>query len=40
MNINNKVKGVIYAATSGIGTLVNVYCYNKAVSLWKEEENK
>ena len=35
--MNKKIKGVIYAATSGVGMFVNVICFNKSVSLWKEE---
>lgn len=36
--MNKKIKGVIYAATAGVGTFVNVICFNNAVSLWKEED--
>ena len=36
--MNKKIKGVIYAATSGLGAFVNVICFNTAVSLWKEED--
>jgi hypothetical protein len=36
--MKNKFKGILYAATSGVGTLINVHCFNKAVSLWREDD--
>ena len=35
--MNNKIKWILYAATSGVGTLINAHCFNKAVSLWRED---
>ena len=37
-NMNNKIKGILYAATSGVGTLINAHCFNKAISLWRDED--
>ena len=34
--MKNKIKGILYAATSGVGTLINVHYFNKAVTLWRE----
>ena len=36
-NMNNKINGILYAATSGVCTLINAHCFNKAISLWRED---
>lgn len=36
--MKNKIKGILYAAASGVGTVVNAHCFNKALSLWREDK--